>query len=114
MLNLCANLSKQNKHMEAYQYAKKSIMLLQKEMIGDLEEEDKSKQMPANFWTTLQIAYYNQAVELEYLERLQESIESFEKAAEIEGNDSMLAIVEQNIEEISLKMEARRKKKRER
>ena len=29
--------------MEAYQYAKKSIMLLQKEMIGDLEEEDKSK-----------------------------------------------------------------------
>jgi hypothetical protein len=51
---------------------------------------------------------------LEYLERLQESIESFEKAAEIEGNDSMLAIVEQNIEEISMKMETRRKKKRER
>jgi len=33
MLNICANLSKQGKHGEAMQYAKRSITYLKREMM---------------------------------------------------------------------------------
>jgi hypothetical protein len=35
MLNICANLSKQGKHLEALSYAKRSIMYLKREMMED-------------------------------------------------------------------------------
>lgn len=36
MLNICANLSKQGKHLEGLSYAKRSIMYLKREMMDDL------------------------------------------------------------------------------
>lgn len=39
--------------------------------------------MSTNFWTTLQIAYYNMGVEEEYLGRLSEALVSLEKAKKI-------------------------------
>jgi len=33
--------------------------------------------MPVNFWKTLQIAYYNMAVEHEFLANFEDSLEAF-------------------------------------
>lgn len=52
--------------------------------------------MSNNFWTTLQIAYYNMGVEEEYLGRFTEALVSLEKAKKIselhlENPDSAMA-----------------------
>ena len=39
--------------------------------------------MPMNFWKTLQIAYYNMAVEYEHLSKYEESLESFKNSLKI-------------------------------
>ena len=39
--------------------------------------------LPAPFWATLQIAYYNMAVELEHLGRFREAIGAFEDAKDV-------------------------------
>ena len=47
-------------------------------------KSNKLKQnLPENFWVSMQITYYNMAVELEYLKNFPESIECFEKARQI-------------------------------
>ena len=38
MLNICANLSKQGKHQEAHQYARRSITYLKREL---MEQQEK-------------------------------------------------------------------------
>ena len=45
--------------------------------------EDSPPMLPAPFWATLQIAYYNMAVELEHLGRFREAIGAFEDAKDV-------------------------------
>ena len=71
--------------------------------------------MPANFWTTLQIAYYNAAVEQEYLCRFREAIESFKMAKQIslkylkDEDSDMVQTIDKTLEEVKFKMETREK-----
>ena len=114
MLNICANLSKQGKHMDALSYSKRSIMYLKREMMEDgfspkSRGQKSQRVMSANFWTTLQIAYYNMGVEEEYLGKLSDALVSLEKAKLISEmhlqnpNDAMTQIIDKNIQEISQK-----------
>ena len=46
-------------------------------------KEQAVEEVSPTLWSTLQIAYYNKAVELEYLRKFRPSIESFERSKAI-------------------------------
>ena len=65
--------------------------------------------MTSNFWTTLQIAYYNMGVEEEYLGKFNEAITSLGKAKKVSEihlknlNSNMVTIIEKNISDVARK-----------
>ena len=89
-------------------------MYLKREMMEDTlspksRGHKNQRVMSSNFWTTLQIAYYNMGVEEEFLGKLQDALTSLEKAKKISElhlknpNSAMTLIIEKNISEISQK-----------
>ena len=63
-------------------------MYLKREMMEDTlspksRGHKNQRVMSSNFWTTLQIAYYNMGVEEEFLGKLQDALTSLEKAKKI-------------------------------
>lgn len=74
-LNVCAVLSKLNRHEEALIYSEEAVVLLEK-----ADEEDHKN--PAEMAKALSTAYHNYAVELEFMKRIPESKILYEKAYE--------------------------------
>ena len=109
MLNICANLSNQNKHKDALKITQKCLTCLENELqlareneitqnsgrnapperkgtrqeANFLKKQNLKTNLSSNFWSTLQITHFNMAVELEHLGRLGEAITAFKKAREI-------------------------------
>mmetsp|Transcript_38615 Transcript_38615/g.43864 ORF Transcript_38615/g.43864 Transcript_38615/m.43864 type:complete len:300 (-) Transcript_38615:1970-2869(-) len=97
-LNLCAVLSQLERHDLAMEHAMRAIMLLQEELLNQLldggssEEaknqegsgnsgENKDKKTKEDRAAVLAIAYHNMGVELEFLKRYDEALNSYGKAA---------------------------------
>ena len=78
---MCAILSAMDKHHDALIYAKKAIEIAQEQLV-DVKFSDNSDDI-ANNASVLGIAYYNYAVEEEYLGNLQGAIDNYEKAYNI-------------------------------
>lgn len=88
VLNICAILSKLNKHEQALKYAmdainklKLSQFLLDQKSALMREEEVKAAQL--SILTTKIIAFYNMGVEQEYLFRFDEAISAYDQAFQI-------------------------------
>lgn len=89
-LNMCAVLSQLGKHKEALQHVLLSITLLQDEFLNlgspdknidyEKKDEDNPKGNIEDRVSVLAIAYHNLGVELEYLKRYQEAIQTYSKA----------------------------------
>jgi tetratricopeptide (TPR) repeat protein len=82
MLNICACLSNQARHQMAYQ---KACICLEK--LGDYRNMVNVMEMghliDDNFWMSLQITYYNMAVELEHLQQYEHALRCYEQAQKV-------------------------------
>lgn len=110
-LNLCAVYSQINKHEQALTHAMQSVIILQENLLGVLDDDNKVKEMAP----VLVVAYHNMAVELEYLKRNGEALMMYGKAVKladeylIEGHPVVDNV--KSVYENALKEEARKKKK---
>lgn len=77
-LNICAILSKLDKHDKAVQHALNALDLISSRVDG--QEPDK---VPADDYSVLAIAYHNVAVERDFLEQFEKSAEAFRKGYEV-------------------------------
>ncbi|OMJ72914.1 hypothetical protein SteCoe_28532 [Stentor coeruleus] len=79
-LNMCAVLSVEGKHIRALQEAMYAIIYIQEEIIDkvpNIHEFNEPK------WEALAVSYHNMAVELEFLQKSEESITFYKKALNI-------------------------------
>lgn len=79
-LNMCAVLSVEGKHIRALQEAMYAIIYIQEEII---EKIPKMHEFNEPKWEALAVSYHNMAVELEFLQKSDESITFYKKALNI-------------------------------